>query len=61
MTGQVRLVSVVMQLELVVDDGNTLTPLETAPIRLPPAGWPPNMDALLEQVQRQIDGEDQPI
>lgn len=57
----VRLVAFALQLELVADDGETLAPLDVAPVRYPAAAWPPDLHALIDQVQRQIDGEDQPI
>jgi hypothetical protein len=53
---RVRLVSVTIQLEVVADDGSTLHPIETQPVRIPAAAWP-NWSILdaVDQLQEQVD------
>jgi hypothetical protein len=50
-----RLVSVTLQLEVVADDGETLHPIETKPIRIPAGDWPNfRTDVALAQIQEQL-------
>jgi hypothetical protein len=52
---RVRLVSVTVQLEVVADDGDTLHPIETQPVRIPASDWPNyHTDIALAQLQEQI-------
>lgn len=52
---QVRLVSVVVQLEVVADDGETLHPVETQGVRVPASEWGKwHLDVALAQLQEQI-------
>lgn len=51
-----RLVSVTVQLNVVADDGDTLHPLQIAPVNVTAADWPTFvLDAQLADVQRQLD------
>jgi hypothetical protein len=52
---RVRLVSVVVQLEVVADDGDTLHPVETQGVRVPASEWHNwHLDMALAQLQEQI-------
>lgn len=56
---RVRLVGALVQLELVVDDGDILTPLRVEPLRLAPAElaeW--SAETAIADAQRQIDALD---
>lgn len=52
---RVRLVSVVVQLNLVADDGNVLEPLNVQPIQVPAKEWP-NWDVarVIAEAQNQL-------
>lgn len=53
---RVRLVSVVVQLNLVVDDGKHLAPLQVEPIGMPAAEWSNfRVESAIEDVTRQLD------
>lgn len=52
-----RLVGVVLQLEVVADDGTTLHPIELQPMRVAAADWPGfALEDALAQIQAQLDG-----
>ena len=50
----VRLVRAVIQLDLVIDDGTTLTPVEVQPITVPGADWPLDLDRVLAKVAEEL-------
>lgn len=53
-----RLVGVVISLEVVADDGDTLHPIELQPLRVPASEWAGfDIDITLAQVQAQLDGQ----
>jgi hypothetical protein len=52
---RVRLVAATVHLTAVADDGETLHPLQLEPLVVPAAAWPPDLDAVLAGVQRQLD------
>jgi hypothetical protein len=55
MSRRVRLVGATVHLTAVADDGETLHPLQLEPLGVPAAAWPPDLDAVLADVQRQLD------
>jgi hypothetical protein len=56
-----RLVAVTVHLTAVADDGETLHPLQLEPLVVPAAAWPPDLDAVLAGVQRQLDAVEGPV
>jgi hypothetical protein len=61
MSKRVRLVLVDIQASVVLDDGDTLTPAQMAPIQVPANEWPEVVDALqakLDDLQARLDAED---
>jgi hypothetical protein len=53
---RVRLVSVQVELNVVLDDGTVLEPLRVQPIQVSAANWPGfDLDSELAQLQRQLD------
>jgi len=55
----VRLVRALIQLDLVIDDGTALTPIEIQPITVPGADWPLDLDTVLKKVAEEL-GVDEP-
>jgi hypothetical protein len=53
---RVRLVGAVVNLQLVVDDGETLDPLRIDPIQVAPKEWPLDVEAVISQVEAQLQG-----
>lgn len=51
---RVRLVATTVSLQLVNDDGETLAPLNVSPLVVPAADWPPDLDAVIADVDRQV-------
>lgn len=59
MAGRIRPIVVMLQIEAVVDDGETLTPVQIAPIRLAPEQLAQfDLVAQLAQLQEQIDARE---
>jgi hypothetical protein len=51
-----RLVTATVQLQIVADDGETLHPLQIAPIQVAASEWPTfDLNAQVADVQRQLD------
>jgi hypothetical protein len=53
---RVRFVSATVQLQLVNDDGDTLAPIVTQPLVIHDGAWPPDLHALITDVDRQVNG-----
>ena len=52
---RIRPVAVVVQLEVVADDGETLHPVETQAVRIAASEWPNwHLDIALAQLQEQL-------
>lgn len=51
---RVRFVAATVQYQLVNDDGNTLAPIDIRPAIVAAGAWPPDLDAVLAQVDAQI-------
>jgi hypothetical protein len=55
-TPRVRLVAAVVQLNVVVDDGELLRPLQVAPMAVAAVDWPDfSLDAILADLQGQLE------
>jgi hypothetical protein len=53
-TPRLRLVGVTLQLDVVTDDGETLTPVRVQPIPVTAAQWPTfSLDAVLAEIEGQ--------
>ncbi len=53
---RIRLVGVIVQLEVVADDGTTLHPVEVQPFRVAATDWPTwSIDDALVDLQEQVD------
>lgn len=52
---RLRLVAVHCQLEVVADDGVDLTPVPTASIVVPATAWPPDLGAILAELQQRYE------
>lgn len=50
-----RLASVTVQVNVVVDDGDVLEPIPVQSFTVAPAAWPPDLGAVLADIQGQID------
>lgn len=52
---RLRLVGVVINLDVVDDDGDTLTPVQVQPIPITAAAWPTfDLGAVLAEIERQL-------
>lgn len=57
-SARVRLVGVTLQLDVVTDDGETLTPVQVQPIPVTAAQWPAfDLEAVLAEIQQQAIGQ----
>lgn len=54
---RIRLVAVTLQLDVVADDGVDLQPLQAPAIVVPAKLWPPDLDAVLADLQARFDAE----
>lgn len=56
MTERVRPVSVTVQIDAVIDDGDTLTPIRSRPVTIPARDWDAfSLDTAIAQMQEQTD------
>lgn len=51
---RVRFVAATVALQLVNDDGDTLAAIPTQPVTVTADAWPPDLDAVIAQIDRQI-------
>lgn len=54
---RLRLVSAVVHLQLVVDDGETLAPIESQPVQIMPA----DLDGLAERIRGDLEAAEQQL
>jgi hypothetical protein len=60
MANRLRIVGFIVQPQVMVDDGEHLTPLEVQGAQVPASQWPQVVELLapsLEQLRRQVEGE----